>query len=426
MLGRALLIIALAGLLSSLGHLFLVLIVALRFRFAISETPPGDDGGDAALPGVAVLKPLHGTEPLLEKNLESFFRQQYPRFELIFGARQGSDPALQVVEALRQKYPGVRASIILTGEPAHTNAKVSALEKMVVAASYPYLVITDSDARVAPGFLKEVVRPLLDSRVGLVTCIYRGVPAGGLWSRLEALAMSVEMSSGVLVAEFLEGMRFALGPGMATRKDVLAGLGGIEVLGPYCSDDFVLGRLTYAAGKRVVLSHFVIDHVAVNRSARASLLHQVRWMRSTRFSRPLGHLGAVMTFAMPFGLLGMTAALTMGSLILGFGLLSLAVLNRIVLSVVVGWGVVRDPRSLWFCWIYPAQDLLGFFVWCASLWGREIVWRGERYQLEAGGKMTRKYGPPPSTTQPAGAATQASLSPSVSKRGIPESISSFK
>jgi ceramide glucosyltransferase len=420
-LGCALLIIALAGLLSSLGYLLLVLIVTLRFRFAISETAPGDDG-HAALPGVAVLKPLHGTEPLLEENLESFFRQQYPYFELIFGARQGSDPALQVVEALRQKYPGVRASIILTGEPVYTNAKVSALEKMVAAASYPYLVITDSDAHVAPGFLEEVVRPLLDSRVGLVTCIYRGVPTEGLWSRLEALAMSVDMSSGVLVAEFLEGMRFALGPGMATRKDVLAGLGGIEVLGSYCSDDFVLGRLTYATGKRVVLSHHVIDHVAVNRSARASLLHQVRWMKSTRFSRPLGHLGTVMTFAM----LGMAAGLTMGNSMLGFGLLSLAVLNRIVLSVVVGWGVVRDPRSLWFCWLYPARDLLGFFVWCASLWGREIVWRGERYQLEAGGKMTRKSGPPPPTPLPAGAGTQASLSPSVSKRGIPERVSIFK
>jgi ceramide glucosyltransferase len=389
MVGRILLFIALTGLLSSAIYLLLALIATLRFHFTPSDTAPSG-ARDVPLPPVTVLKTLHGMEPLLEQNLESFFRQDYPAFELIFGARSGSDPALRIVDALRRKHPGINTRIILSGEPAYPNAKVYSLGKMIAAASYPYLVITDSDVHVSPDFLKRVVRPLLDSRVGLVTCMYRGVPTGGLWSGLEALGMSVEMSSGVLVAELLEGMKFALGPGMATRKDVLAKLGGIDVLGTYCADDFVLGQLTHAAGKKVLLSRHVIDHVALNRSAQASLLHQVRWMKSTRFSRPLAHLGTVMTFAMPFGLLGMAAGLAGGHGILAFGLLGLAVLNRMVQSALVGWGAVRDPRSVWFCWLYPVRDLLGFFLWCASFWGTEIVWRGERYQLAAGGKMTRK------------------------------------
>jgi ceramide glucosyltransferase len=418
MLGRALLFIALAGLLSSAIYLLLALIAAIRSRFALSETAPSADS-DVVLPPVTLLKPLHGMEPLLEQNLESFFRQDYPSFELIFGARNGSDPALKVVDALRQKHPGIRTRIILSGEPAYPNAKVYTLGKMVAAASYPYLVIADSDVQVTSDFLKQVVLPLLDSSVGLVTCIYRGVPTGGLWSRLEALGMSVEMSSGVLVAELLEGMRFALGPGMATRKDVLARLGGIEALGAYCSDDFVLGQLTYASGKKVVLSRHVIGHVAVNRTARASLLHQVRWMKSTRFSRPLGHAGTVMTFAMPFGLLGMAGGLATGSWTLGFGLLGLAILNRVVQSIAVGWGVVRDSRALWFCWLYPARDLLGFFLWCASFFGTEIVWRGERYQLEAGGKMTRKSGLPSSAQKSVDTAAQGSSSSSVTVNHLP-------
>lgn len=418
MIARSLLFIALAGLISSAIYLFLAVIAAIRFHCtALETTRSGND--DAPLPPVTVLKPLHGMEPLVEQRLESFFRQDYPSFELIFGARKATDPVLRVVDALRQKYPEVRIRIILSGEPAYPNAKVHSLEKMVAAASYPYLVITDSDVQVASDFVKQVVCPLADPSVGLVTCIYRGVPTGGLWSRLEALGMSVAMSSGVLVAELLEGMKFALGPGMATRKDLLAKLGGIQVLGAYCSDDFVLGQLTYAAGKRVLLSHHVIDHFAVNRSARASLLHQVRWMRSTRFSRPLGHVGTVMTFAIPFGLLAMVAGLAMGSWRLGFGLLSLAAMNRIVLSIVMGWGVVRDPGSLWFCWLYPARDLLGFFLWCASFWGTEIVWRGERYQLVAGGKMTRKSGLPPSTPQSPDVAAQGSSSPSVTVNHLP-------
>ncbi|MBZ5561133.1 MAG: bacteriohopanetetrol glucosamine biosynthesis glycosyltransferase HpnI [Acidobacteriia bacterium] len=412
MVGRIVLFLALAGLLSSAVYLLLALIAGLRFRFTLPETPPSCDGG-VVLPPVAILKPLHGMEPLLEENLESFFRQDYPSFELIFGARNSSDPALQVVETLQQKHPGIKTRIILSGEPAYPNAKVYALERMVAAASFPYLVITDSDVHVASDFIRQVVPPLLDSSVGLVTCIYRGVPTGGLWSRLEALGMSVELTSGVLVAEFLEGMRFALGPGMATRKEVLASLGGIEALGAYCSDDFVLGQLTYATGKKVVLSRHVIDHVALHRSARASWLHQLRWMKSTRFSRPLGHVGTVMTFAMPFGLLGMAACIAMGSWRLGFGLLSLAVLNRVVQSIAVGWGVLRDSRSLWFCWLYPARDLLGFFLWCASFFGTKIVWRGEHYKLEAGGKMTRKSGPLSSAPKPSDSGTQHSSSRSV-------------
>jgi ceramide glucosyltransferase len=418
MVGRALLFTALAGLLSSAIYLLLALIAAFRWRFALPEAAPSGEG-EVALPPVAVLKPLHGMEPLLEQNLESFFRQDYPGFELIFGARNGSDPALRVVDALRQKHPGIRTRVILSGEPAYPNAKVYALEKMVAAASYPYLVITDSDVHVNPDFLEQVVRPLLDSSVGLVTCIYRGVPTGGLWSRLEALGMSVEMSSGILVAELLEGMKFALGPGMATRKDVLARLGGIAALGAYCSDDFVLGQLTDAAGKKVVLSRHVIDHVALNRSARASLAHQLRWMKSTRFSRPLGHVGTVMTFPMPFGLLGLAAGIATGNWPLGFGLLSLAVLNRVIQSVAVGWGVVRDSRSLWFCWLYPVRDLLGFFLWGASFFGTEIVWRGEHYQLGAGGKMTRKSGPPSPAPKSSAGEAQGSSSGSVTVNHFP-------
>jgi ceramide glucosyltransferase len=133
-------------------------------------------------------------------------------------------------------------------------------------------------------------------------------------------------------------------------------------------------------------------------------------MKSTRFSRPLGHAGTGLTFAMPFGLLGLAAGIAMGSWTLGFGLLSLALLNRVVQSIVIGWGVLRDGRSLWFCWLYPVRDLLGFFLWAASYFGTEIVWRGEHYQLGAGGKMTRKASPVSPLPESSRGAAQGSLS----------------
>src|SRR6185437_7415981 len=231
------------------------------------------------------------------------------------------------------------------------NAKVCSLQRMAEASASEYLVVSDSDVRVTPQYLRDVVRPLLQREVGMVTCLYRGVPSGGLWSRLEALGMSVEMTAGVVVADLLEGLKFALGPTMAIRRDVLEDVGGFQV---------------FEAGKQVVLSHYVVDHVALHQRCLASLQHQVRWMKSTRFSRPKGHVGTGLTFAMPFGLLGLVAGIAMHDPLLGLGLFLYAALNRMAEALLAGWGVVRDPFALRYFWLYPARDLLGFFLWCAS------------------------------------------------------------
>jgi ceramide glucosyltransferase len=172
------------------------------------------------------------------------------------------------------------------------------------AAQHNILVITDSDVRVTPQYLRAVVAPFREASTGLVTCVYRGVAAqGGFWARLEGLGMSIEMTSGVLVADMLEGMRFALGPSMVVRKRCVDEIGGFEKLGHYYADDFMLGNLVSEHGNSVILSNHVIDHCIVNTTFEKSLTHQWNWMKSTRFSRPLGHLGTGLTFAVPFGLL---------------------------------------------------------------------------------------------------------------------------
>jgi ceramide glucosyltransferase len=185
----------------------------------------------------------------------------------------------------------------------------------------------------------------------------------------------------------LEGMRFALGAAIATRQDVLETIGGIGTLGDYCADDYVIGNLVHAAGKVVVLSEEVIDHVAMNPSITDSLQHQMRWMRSTRFSRTWGHVGTGLTFAMPFGALGLVAAGVEGRWTLGLWLIVWAIANRIAQCVIVGWQTLGDREALRWCWLYPVRDLLGFFVWCGSFLGTHVVWRGERYELMPGGLM---------------------------------------
>jgi ceramide glucosyltransferase len=229
----------------------------------------------------------------------------------------------------------------------------------------------------------------LNPKVGLVTCLYQGIPASGFWSQLEALGMSVEMPSGVMVADMLEGMKFALGATMAVRRDAMEAIGGIRETADFYSDDFVLGNLIADAGYEVGLSHYKVGHVLTVRSFQRTFGDQLRWMKSTRFSRPWGHVGSGLTYAVPFGLLALLLSLGHEHRIhAGEALFAMAWLNRTLLAVVVGWGVVRDPRSLWLCWLYPLRDLLGFCTWVASFTGNKFVWRGEPYEFGQEGRIT--------------------------------------
>jgi ceramide glucosyltransferase len=218
--------------------------------------------------------------------------------------------------------------------------------------------------------------------------MYRGIPASDFWSWLEALGLSVEMSSGVMVADMMEGMRFALGPAMAVRRDAIDAIGGIAAVADYYSDDFELGNRIWAKGYQVVLSHHIVRNVLTTRSPLRTLGDQLRWMKSTRYSRPAGHAGTGLTYAVPFGFLGLIAGTVLGQWQLGVGLFALAWVNRMIQSVMVGWGVVRDPRAIWLCWLYPVRDFLGFVAWMLSYTSRQFYWRGETYRFRKGGKIS--------------------------------------
>jgi ceramide glucosyltransferase len=385
--------VAAIGTVSSTIFLIMTLVAALRYRKLVPRARaevlavPRD-----SLPPVTILKPIHGMEARLEENLESFFEQDYPDFEIIFGARDVQNPALEVAERVRARYPHVKSRVVLSGPPTWPNAKVFSLQKMIATTDRSYFVISDSDVRVAPDFLRNTIPPLLDPTVGLVTCMYRGIPATDFWSTLEALGLSVEMSSGVLVADMLEGMRFALGPAMTARRDAIDAIGGIAATADYYSDDFELGNRIWAEGFKVVLSHHIVKNVLTPRSPVRTLGDQLRWMKSTRYSRPAGHLGTGLTFAMPFGLLGFAAA-GLEHWGLGLVLLGIAFLNRMIQSVAVGWGITGDPRSATLCWLYPLRDLAGFLVWVGSYTSRRFYWRGETYTFGKGGRIAAEERP---------------------------------
>jgi ceramide glucosyltransferase len=367
------------GTLSSGVFLGLALLGVIRFRLdARKQLRSIPD--DAYLPPVSVLKPVHGLEARLKENIESFFRQDYPDYEILFAADEANDAALDVVREVCARYPQVRSRVLVTGTP-WPNPVVHSFHCMAETAAHEILVTTDSDVEVDSRYLREIVPPLLDPKIGMVTCVYRGKNAAGFFSGLTAIGMSVEMTAGVLVANLLEGMKFGLGPTTVVRKDSLASIGGYTALRDYIAYDFAIGNLIAKAGYRVVLSGHIIDHVVNQKSFGRMWQNQLRWAQTTRYSRPKGHFGSGLIFAMPYGLLGFLAAAGLGHWGIGAVLLGVAVLNRLAEAWLVGWMVVRDPQVRRAPWLYPLRDLLGFAVWFASYLKLRYVWRDSRFEL---------------------------------------------
>jgi ceramide glucosyltransferase len=381
--------VGLIGMASSTVFLFLTIFGALRFhadaRKARRAMPE-----KSTFPPVSVLKPVHGLDARLKENIESFFRQDYPRYEILFAADEADDPAIAVVKEVSARYPHIPSKVIVNGRPPWPNPPAWSFHCMTEVAVYDILVTSDSDVEVQPDYLRHVVAPLLDPKTGMVTCVYRGKNAGGFWSGMDAIGMSVEMTAGVVVANMLEGMKFGLGPTIVVRKDSLAKIGGYKVLGEYFANDFVIGNFIEKAGYKVVLSEHIIDHVVPPMTFKRMWERQVRWAKSTRYSRPKGHFGTGLIFSVPYGILACSGLAWLGHPILGISLFAASILNRLFECLLVGWGIVRDPRALRSPWLYPIRDLLGFIVWCASYLSKGSVWRDSTYKLLEGGRIVRQ------------------------------------
>ena len=380
-----LIVLGVFGVITSTIYSLMVVAGVARFRRGA-----GDAHETAFLPPVSVLKAVHGEEPDLEQNLASFFEQDYPEYEILFCARQESDLGLAAARRVMARYPHVNARILTCGEPPWPNARTFSLEVMRREALHPILVAADSDVRVTPDYLRAVVQPMRDPQVGMVTSLYRGCTRYGLWARLEAMGMSVEMTSGVLVAKMLEGMKFALGPSMVMRQSTVKKIGGYEKVAQYYADNFVLGNWTAAAGEIVVLSHYVVEHHVLNAAFKSSIAHQQGWATSTRFSRPMGHFGEVLTYAVPLGLLAWIGLTLGGHWAWGAGLLAFTILDRVILCILVASLVVRDSVAVRKAWLYPLRDLMGFIFWVRSyLASRRLCYRGDPYELLPEGRLRK-------------------------------------
>ena len=338
------------------------------------------------LPPVSILKPLKGIDPHIYECFRSHCLQDYPQYEIVFGVSEADDPAIETVRRLQQEFPRCAVQLVVCSQRLGANTKVSNLVQMLPVAQYDRLIVNDSDIRVEPDYLRRVMAPFADDRVGMVTCLYRGIASRTVGSKLESIGISTDFSAGVVVAKAIEGgVRFGLGSTLAVRRRDLEAIGGFEAFVDYLADDYELGRSIAALGRKVRLSEVVVETVLPAYSLRTFLQHQLRWARSVRASRPWGYAGLLFTFGLPWAVL---VLITSGGAWWAWGLAATVAFLRAMMAWTVGRWILGDRQLGSLLPLVPVRDFAALLVWLGSFAGNRVSWRGDSFRLKDG-KLAR-------------------------------------
>jgi len=335
---------------------------------------------DGYVPPVSNLKPVRGLDPGAYENFASFCCQDYPEYEILFCVNR-DDPAAPVLEKLMRDFPERNIRLIFGSGRDAINDKVARLARLASEARYETLVISDSDVRVSPDYLRTLVAPLADPQVGAVTCFYAHAKEHTPAQHLQTVGMMSDFYAGILTARQLDGVKFTLGPTIATRRARLAGFGGYEAIENQPGDDLLVGRLIAQQGYRVELIPYCIGAVADYHSISDLLHKRLRWLVVMRHMRPWGHLGLIFTQGLfwSFVAIAVYPALSVAGAYLG----AYAVLRTAMMLMIGQWGLRQ--KGLWRqIPLIPFWDAMAFCLWIASFAKRTVRWRGARYYIRNG------------------------------------------
>jgi ceramide glucosyltransferase len=332
-------------------------------------------------PPVSILKPIRGLDPDAAENLASFCRLDYPEFEIVFCVDPDDHAILSVLTKLTADFPTCRIRILHGSGRIATNDKVAKLARLVSDAAHEVVVISDSDVRVRPDYLRRITAPLRDPKVGAVTCFYVPTELGSLTDHLQSAGMMSDFYAGVLVAWQLDGIKFALGPTIATTRARLNGFGGYPELENRPADDLLVGRLIAEQGYEVVLLRYAIETVCDYASLRDLLHKRLRWIVVMRHMRPWGHLGLLLTQGLPWSL---AAVAIHPSTAVALGYLGGYLGLRMAMTWIIGIYGLRQP-GLWKDMpLIPLWDAVAFAIWLTSFGRNSIRWRGADYYIRDG------------------------------------------
>ena len=335
----------------------------------------------AFTPPVSNLKPIRGVDPDAYENFASFCRQDYPEYEMLFCVDSKDDPAVPVLEKLAREFPERRIRVLYGSGRSASNDKVAKLARLASEAAYEHVVINDSDVRVRPDYLRQVIAPLADSRVGAATCFYVETEQRSLADWLQSAGMLSDFYPGIIVAWQLDGVKFALGPTIATTRSRLAEFGGYESIENRPADDLLVGRLIAEQGHEVVLLPYTVLTVADYASIRDLIHKRLRWIVVMRHMRPWGHLGLLLTQGLPWSL---AAVAVQPTATVALAYLGTYLALRWAMTWLIGaWGL-KQPGVWKKLPLIPLWDAVAFFIWALSFTRRSVRWRGSDYYIRDG------------------------------------------
>jgi ceramide glucosyltransferase len=384
-------LIGLASLAFAALHAVLALVAVLTWQLRGAATLRPRAARAAQLPAVTVLKPLCGAEPGLYRQLRSFCQQDYPQFQIVFGARDPADPALAVAARLAAEFPALAIDVVVDPRQHGTNCKTSNLINMIARARHDVLAIADSDTSVGTDYLSTVTAPLLDHSVGLVTSTYRDVPTPLVWSRLGAMYINEWYMPSVLMTWLFGYRGYASGQTLCLRRNTLDAIGGLGATANHLADDYRLCELVRAKGLRVVLSPATVMAEHHEPGFDTLVGHELRWMRTIRVLRPRSFRMLFLSFSLPVAMVGLALSAAQPALSADAATLFwTVVLARLGLHFTHR---LRDERSMWSdFWLLPARDLLLCWVWYRSFFTARISWRGRELDVGTDGVVRRGEG----------------------------------
>jgi ceramide glucosyltransferase len=349
---------------------------------SLRRLPPRND---AFVPPVSILKPVRGIDSEAYENFASYCRLNYPTYEIIFAVTDPGDPVVPVIKKLQRDFPETRIRLATSVKRLGQNNKISNLYRLVKEAQYELLVMSDSDVRVEPDYLRELVATFANPDVGAVTSFYRCAGGGTLAADLAMLGMCSDSLPSALVARRLEGgVQFAFGWTMATTKERLAEIGGWESMADHHSDDFELGNRIARRGHRVEIMREAVSVVFPRETIREVFRQELRWAIGLRNVRPVAYAGMIFTHGLPWSLLAAFVAASAGWPLIAVSYLAVYFILRIGVAWTAGvWGL-RDHNVIGKLWLLPLRDAVTSVVWMVGLLSDRIRWRGSEFRVKNG------------------------------------------
>jgi ceramide glucosyltransferase len=361
---------------AALPFIYYLIVLYSSWRFF-----PPSQTRNVFTPPVSILKPIRGLDPEAYENFASFCRQDYPEYEILFCVGQTDDPVIPIIEKLILDFPERGIRILFGSGSSGTNDKVAKLGRLVREAQNEVLVMGDSDVRVRSDYLRAVVAPLANPKVGAVTCFYMPAHTRTFAEKLQTIGMVSDFYAGVLVAWQLDGVKFALGPTIAASRTRLAEFGGLQAIENQPGDDLLVGRLIAEHGHEVELLPYTVLKLAGYHSFKELLDKRLRWMVVMRHMRGWGHFGLLLTQALPWSMAAIAihpsagVALTYIGTYLGL---------RVAMTLSIGIHGLKQPRLWKDMPLIPVWDAFAFFIWLASFVRKTVRWRGGEYCIRDG------------------------------------------